>query len=139
MFRRILVPLDVARKNQLALSAAAEMARLHRGEILLLHVIERIELLPDDEMKAFYHRLEQGAECELALAAASLAERGVAATTQILFGHRAEVVVRFAVESQVNLIVMRSHRYEAQSGSFPVGTLSHQVAALAQCAVLLVK
>ena len=139
MFQRILVPLDIAQKNQTALSAASEMARQHQATILLLHVIERIEHVPDDELKGFYHRLEQNVQRELSVAAESLAEQDITASTHIVFGRRAEEVVRFAMQNQVDLIVLRSHRYDPQTAMFPVGTLSHQLAVLAQCAVLLVK
>ena len=139
MFQKILVPLDVAKKNQPALAAAAEVARQHRGTILLLHVIERIEHVPEEELKSFYQRLEQGVQRELSAAARSLAEQGVTASTHIVFGRRAEEVVRFAIQEHVDLIVLRSHRYDLQTAKFPVGTLSHQIAVLAQCAVLLVK
>ena len=139
MFQRILVPLDIAQKNQSALVVAAEMARQNKAMILLLHVIERIEHVPDEELKSFYHRLEEGAQRELSAAAQSLAEQGLTASTHIVFGRRAEEVVRFAIENQAELIVLRSHRYDPQTAKFPVGTLSHQLAVLAQCAVLLVK
>lgn len=139
MFQRILVPLDVAQKNQSALTAAAELARQNKSTILLLHVIERIEHVPDEELKDFYHRLEQNVQRELSAAAQSLSEQKVTASTHIVFGRRAEEVVRFAIENQVDLIVLRSHRYDVQTAKFPVGTLSHQLAVLAQCAVLLVK
>lgn len=139
MFQRILVPLDVVQKNQTAMSAATEMAREHKAAILLLHVIERIEHVPEEELKSFYHRLEQNAQRELSAAAQSLAAQGIAASTHIVFGRRAEEVVRFAIQNQVDLIVLRSHRYDPQTAAFPVGTLSHQLAVLAQCAVLLVK
>ena len=139
MFQRILVPLDIAQKNQPALAAAAELARQNKAAILLLHVIERIEHVPDEELKSFYQRLEEGAQRELSAAAQSLAEQGIAASTHIVFGRRAEEVVRFAIQNQVDLIVLRSHRYDPQTAAFPVGTLSHQLAVLAQCAVLLVK
>lgn len=139
MFQRILVPLDIAQKNQPALAAAAELARQNKATILLMHVIERIEHVPDEELKSFYDRLEQAAQHELSVAAQTLAEQGIAASTHIVFGRRAEEVVRFAIENHADLIVLRSHRYDPQTAKFPVGTLSHQLAVLAQCAVLLVK
>ncbi len=139
MFQRILVPVDLAQKNQSALTPAAEMAHLNKATILLLHVIERIEHVPEEELKSFYHRLEQNAQRELSAAAHSLAEQGITASTHIVFGRRSEEVVRFALQNQVDLIVLRSHRYDPQTSTFPVGTLSHQLAVLAQCAVLLVK
>lgn len=139
MFQRILVPLDVAQKNQPVLSAAAEMARQRKATILLLHVIERIEHVPEEELKSFYQQLERVAQRELLAAAQSLAEQGITASTHIVFGRRAEEVVRFAIQNQVDLMVLRSHRYDRQAATFPVGTLSHQLAVLAQCAVLLVK
>ena len=47
MFQRILIPLDVAQKNQPALSAATELARERKATMLVLHVIERIEDVPE--------------------------------------------------------------------------------------------
>lgn len=139
MFRRILVPLDIAQKNQPALAAAAELARQNESTVLLLHVIERIELVPDEELKSFYQQIEANVQRELSLAAHTLTKLGITTTTHITYGRRAEEVVRFAIDNQVDLIVLRSHRYDAQTAKFPVGTLSHQLAVLAQCAVLLVK
>ena len=139
MFQRILVPLDIAQKNQAALTVAAKMARPDKATILLLHVIEQIELLPDEELESFYQQLGPGVQRELSAAAQSLAEQGVTSSTHIVFGRRAEDIVRFAMQNQVDLIVLRSHRYDPQTAMFPVGTLSHQLAVLAQCAVFLVK
>ena len=139
MFQRILVPLDIAQKNQAALAVAAEMARPDKATVLLLHVIEQIELLPDEELESFYQQLGPGVQRELSAAAQSLAEHGVTSSTHIVFGRRAEDIVRFALQNAVDLIVVRSHRFDPQTPMFPIGTLSHQVAALAQCAVLLVK
>lgn len=139
MFQRILVPLDIAQKNQAALAVAAQMARPDKATILLLHVIEQIELLPDEELESFYQQLGPGVQRELSAAAQSLAEQGVTSSTHIVFGRRAEDIVRFALQNAVDLIVVRSHRFDPQTPTFPLGTLSHQVAALAQCAVLLVK
>lgn len=139
MFQRILVPLDLAQKNQTALAVAAEMARPNKALILLLHVIERIVHVPDEELKSFYQRLEQGAQRELSAAAQTLGEQNVTSSMHIVFGRRTEEVVRFAMQNQVDLIVLRSHRYDPQTAMFPVGTLSHQLAVMAQCAVLLIK
>lgn len=67
-------------------------------------------------------------------------EIDAALTAKVLvYGRRAEEVVRFALQNQADLIVLRSHRYDPQTATFLVGTLSHQIAALAQCAALLVK
>lgn len=139
MFQRILIPLDLAANNQAVLATAATLAREHNGNVLLLHVIERIEHVSEDELKGFYQQLEQGVQRELSAAAQTLAQQGIAASTHIVFGRRVEDVVRFAVQNQVDLIVLRSHRFDPQTASFPVGTISHQIATLAQCAVLLVK
>ena len=139
MFQRILIPLDIAQKNPAVLATAAEMARQNKATVSLLHVIERIEHVPDDELKSFYHRLEQAAQRELSAAAQTLAEQNITASTHLVWGHRAEEVVRFAIENHADLIVLRSHRFDPQTATFPVGTLSHQLAVLAQCAVLLVK
>jgi nucleotide-binding universal stress UspA family protein len=139
MFKQILVPVDLTDAHGRALEIAAGLAGPVGGQVTVLHVIELIAGLSQEEGKDFYGRLEKKARAHLADAAARLAPSKVASRTDIVFGHRAAQVVRYAQEYGSDLIVLTSHRFDPQQGLAGLGTLSHQVGILSPCPVLLVK
>jgi len=59
VFKRILVPLDLSRRNQRTLDTARELAQLHRARVTLLHVVHQIPDLAASELSDFYRRLER--------------------------------------------------------------------------------
>ena len=74
----------------------------------MLHVVEPIEGLPFDELKPFYDGLERKARSAMAEFARRLS--GLRAAGAVVYGRRAEEVVRFALAQEVALIVLASHR-----------------------------
>jgi nucleotide-binding universal stress UspA family protein len=68
-----------------------------------------------------------------------LEERGVARREEVVFGHRAPEIVRYAAEVGADLIVLTSHRIDLQNPAAGWGTVSYKVGILAQGPVLLVK
>ncbi|HJQ85082.1 MAG TPA: universal stress protein, partial [Candidatus Binatia bacterium] len=90
-FRRILVPHDFSTPATRALRVAAELAREHRGRLLVLHVVapfhpatghpeERVAVTPElDVMKAERRRLE-------ALVARTLGRRRTPVTCRVELG-----------------------------------------------------
>jgi universal stress protein A len=139
MFKRILVPVDLTQKSQRAVDLAYEFAAQSGAEIILLHVIETIEHVAFDELKPFYERLEKSAQKGLQ----EFSERFVADKLKIdqalVYGHRPEEIVRYAVENGVDLIVMASHRIELDRPGRDWSTISYAVAVMSPCPVLLVK
>jgi len=65
MIQRILIPLDLTDKHDRAIALGAELATPSGGTVTLLHVIETIPGLSDDEEKDFYARLERAARKHL--------------------------------------------------------------------------
>jgi len=140
MFKHLLLPLDFTDKNDAAVDVATELAGLQSGRVTLLHVIETIEGVPDDEMHDFYEVLEERARTVLARLQTDLDHRHLATETAVAFGNRAEEIVRFAAEEGVDLIVLSSRPIEPGSEvPRPWPTISHKVAILAHCPVLLVR
>jgi nucleotide-binding universal stress UspA family protein len=137
MFERILVPVDFTPKNGRALRLAVEMACPKRATITLLHVIERIELLPDAELRGFYRKLEGRARRQLAAMADALAKRGCHVRQRILRGSRVAEIVKSA--AGMDLVLLASHRVGRRRLSRGWDTVSYRVAILAPCPVLLVK
>lgn len=138
-FRRILVPVDFTARNEGALAIAWQMAQASRGRLSLLHVIERIEHLSPRTLQGFYRRLYEAAEKRMSRLVRSLEADGALLTTVIAFGKRAEGIVKYALDEKVDLIVMSSHRVRPGKPQRGWATISHQVAVLATCDVLLVK
>ena len=137
MFQRILLPVDFTPKNRRALRLAVELAHQGRATITLLHVIERIELLPDAELRGFYRKLEGLARRQLASMADGLAKRGCNVRQSIRRGSRVAEIVESA--AGMDLVLLASHRVDRRRLSRGWDTLSYRVAILAPCPVLLVK
>ena len=139
MFKHILVPVDLTDTHQPALEIAARLAKENDGEVTLLHVVEVIGEVWATEDRDFYNRLEQMARDHLARLGHALEARGVPRREEVVFGHRAPEIVRYAGEVGVDRIVLKSHRIDPENPSAGWGTVSYKVGILAQCPVLLVK
>ncbi len=139
MFRRILVPVDLTEKNRSAVEAAAEQARASSAPITLLHVIETIQGATYEEFESFYATLTQRAEDALGKWSEELASRGLSVEREIVFGKRGTEILRFAADHECDLIVVSSHAVDRVHPTRNLGTISHQVALFAPCAVLLVR
>lgn len=137
MFRRILVPLDFTDKNVRALQVALEIARQDRANVALLHVIEVVEHVPMEELRDFYRKLEDAARERMNFPASL--EKDLVVDAEIVYGRRAEEIVKYAAANEVDLIVLSSHKIGPAPAAQSLGTISHKVAILAQCPVLLVK
>jgi nucleotide-binding universal stress UspA family protein len=139
MFKKLLVPVDLTDKQHRALDVAAELAALGGGEVTLLHVIELIPGLSMEEERPFYNRLEAMARKHFEQLVPRLAQHKVAWHTQVLYGPRAQSVVRHAMEGGTDLIVVASHAIDLEHPAIGWGTVSYQISILSQCPVLLVK
>jgi nucleotide-binding universal stress UspA family protein len=140
VFRKILIPVDFTDKNAAALEAAVQTLEGQQGgEITLLHVIETIEHLGFEEMGDFYRGLETRAAAKLSVMQETLATSGVRVHHEILFGKRAESIIRHAEDNGMDLIVLSSHQVDRDHPALGLGTLSYGIAIVARCPVLLVK
>lgn len=137
MFKRILVPVDFSDKSQEAVDAACKLTPVNSGaEVILLHVIETIDRVDFDELRAFYEKLEKNASKGLQHLAEHARGLGVSVQMETIYGKRARSIIEFADKRRVDLIVLNSHRMETERG-FP--SISYEVGALASCPVLLLK
>lgn len=139
MFHRVLVPLDFTDKNLRALEIARQIAVQNKASVALLHVIETVEHLPFDELKGFYAKLEATARERFGLAASMMLAKGLVVEPEVMYGKRAEKIVEYATENDVDLIVLSSHKIGPEKPAQGWATISYKVAVLAQCPVLLVK
>jgi nucleotide-binding universal stress UspA family protein len=110
MFHRILVPVDLTEKSLAAVDVAYDLATQSDADVVLLHVIETIEHVQFDELKPFYARLETSAREGLQEFSERFVENNRKVEQVLLYGHRSQQVVEYAVNNRVDLIVMASHR-----------------------------
>src|SRR5262245_41041085 len=106
MFHNILVPVDFTLKNEAALATALDLAHGKDAKVTLLHVIETIEHVEFEEMADFYRGLETRAAAKLYGMEERFKEALVPVYHDIIYGKRAESIVRHAEEREVDLIVL---------------------------------
>jgi nucleotide-binding universal stress UspA family protein len=137
MFKKILLPIDLSNRHEQALRVAVDLARASRGEVVLLHVVELIVGLPEEE--EFYGRLQRIARKHLQRLSQYLADQKVSARLEVVLGARAKEIVRHAQEGQVDLVILTAPRIDPDNVSVSLGSLGYKVGIFAPCPVLLVK
>jgi nucleotide-binding universal stress UspA family protein len=138
-FHHLLVPTDLTERTEKALQVADKLAVSDKSRITLVHVIETIDGVQFDELKPFYERLEQKARTAVTRLARTVPEGAGQVEFAIVYGKRAEEIVKYASAHDVDLIVLASHRVNPSMVNRDWGTISYKVGILAQCPVLLVK
>lgn len=138
MYKNILVPVDFSEHNEPALNAAVALARPD-GKVRLFHVIEPIAGIDVADEEEFFRRLEERARKVLLRHGQRLHGAGVEWDSEVVYGKRAREIVERAAKMNADLIVLASHRIDPSVPGGGWGTLSYQVAIMAECAVLLVK
>jgi nucleotide-binding universal stress UspA family protein len=139
MFKKLLLPLDLTDRHQAVLDIAADLARLHGGDVTLLHVIETIPGLAVEEEKTFFKNLEKTADNHLERYRKVLEQRGVPCRHKVLLGHRAARIVEYAGQTGADLILVAAPQFDPTNPAAGWASLSHKLAFVAQCPVLLVK
>ncbi len=140
MFEHILIPVDFSEKNGAAIDVALDLATQFGSRLTLLHVIERIEHLGDDELRSFYDMLEQKAIDNLEKMAERVTEHGIRVDRVIEYGKRAYEIIRYSQKNDVQLVLLSSRKVDLNHpAAANLGTLSHQISIFCQCPVLMVK
>ena len=139
MFRNVLVPVDLTDKNRAATRAALEIVDPDHGVVHLLHVIETIQGIEFEQLKGFYEELHGKAESTMQQWVEELSSLGSNVRMTVVYGRRTAEIVGYAEDKGCDLIVLASHRVDEERPASGLGTISHQVALLAGCAVLLLR
>ena len=137
-FEKILVPVDLSPRGRGAIQMAVDLVDPQQGRVWLLHVIESIENA-DGEIDAFYADLEAKARSKLRDWVDELGTAGTGIETLVTYGHRAREILRQSDDLGSDLIVLSSHRIDRDHPAGGIGTISHQVALVCNCTVLLIR
>jgi len=138
MFETILVPTDFSDEDRNSIDIALKLCSSDIGKIYLLHVIEVIANTTFEEFQEFYSVLEKRAFKDMAGLIARIQGKADV-VSRVVYGNRAQEILRFAEENNADLIVMKSHRIDVEDRAQGWGTISYKVGILAQCPVMLVK
>lgn len=149
-YGRILVPYDGSKYYKKSLEEAIELAKKFDSKIYLLHAIDVLTVIPpiqDDpdyniEMKKFQISLKNTvSKSDLILRNELLRckEKDVEADYRVVIGSAADVILKFAKKTEIDLIVMGSQGLSGIRKIMALGSVSRKVSELAQCPVLLVK
>ena len=139
MFRNVLLPLDLSPAHDRILEAAADLGELHDAQLCMLHVIEEVPGLDESEMADFYEGLRQRAKDLLEEHAQRLEGRGLRVRQEIRVGKRGREILACAEDEDIDLIMLTSRAANPDLPGWGVGTISHQIALVAPCSVLLVR
>lgn len=139
MFHRILVPIDLSEKSLRAVDQAYDFAAQSGAGVVLLHVIETIDHVQFDDLKPFYERLESSARRGLQEFSERFRSNDLQVEQALVYGHRTQEILGYAIANRVDLIIMASHRIDPDRPGHDWSSISYAVAILSPCAVLLVK
>lgn len=144
MFKKILVPLDGSAASQASLRPAIELARLSRGSLTLVHVIEGFPMTapPVDEAswQLIIDALRNRGQAVLDEAVAAARASGVDVSTSLIeFPNLrvADAIVDLAREAGCDLIVIGTHGRRGVT-RWVLGSDAERVLRGSPCPVLLV-
>ena len=138
MYERVLAAVDHSEISQRVLAAAQDLALLSKGEVWVLHLLEREVIAQLGEVPS-----ESGTDAESPVKAAvdALTKAGVTAHGEVrktVFGHAAREIVEDAKEHDVGVIIMGS-RGRGDLAGLVLGSTAHKVIHLADRPVLVVR
>src|SRR5262245_34250751 len=144
MTRPVLHPSDFTSFSRAAFQKAIEMTKLHRTELLVVHVLRPVVPVPGDAYISpkMYDDLASSARTfaqqELDKLLAQTKKARVRARGYLLEGSPHDEIIRFARTRHVELIVMGTHGRRGLAKFF-VGSVADRVVAGAPCPVLTVR
>lgn len=142
--RCILAATDLSEASRVAIRRAAQLAREHGAQLVILHVVRPTSVLPDWLAKA-QPRLanEEELVADLRGRLTSMAvEAGLGAddnlSLEVRFGKPAHEIAHFASDTGADLLVVGAHGETGMVESL-VGTIAHKVVRMSSVPVLVVK
>ena len=141
--RKVLVPTDFSESARHALTYGISFAREYEAELTLLHVVENLtvgyasDLFPVP-MAEVFQEISGYAKAELAKLAAEARKKDVAVVEQVVQGKPSAEIIRFAQETEVDMIVLGTHG-KGMLDQALFGSTTERVVRRAPCPVLTVR
>jgi nucleotide-binding universal stress UspA family protein len=141
MLRKILVAFDGSEKSYEAFSYALEMSKLcteAAPEIIVISVAQPPEPVDIVEIDAVIDAAKEHYGKLLRQLREKAKERNIEVKTEIVVGHPAEQIIRYAKENDIDQIIM-GQKGKSKIESWLLGSVSKRVATYAPCTVTIVK
>jgi nucleotide-binding universal stress UspA family protein len=141
MVKKILVAFDGSEKSYEAFDFAVEMAMNcpnSSTEVLVLAVAQPPEPIDIVEMDAVIETITQHYEELFKGLVEKAREKGVAIKAEVVVGHPAEQIVRYAADNACDMIVL-GHRGRSKIADWLLGSVSKRVSSYSPCTVTIVK
>ena len=141
--KKVLVPTDFSESARHALTYATSFALEYRAELTLLHVVENLtvgyasDLFPVP-MQEVFQEISGYAKTELAKLGALAREKGLTVVEQVAQGKPSAEIIRFARESEIDMIVLGTHG-KGMLDQALFGSTTERVVRRAPCPVLTVR
>ncbi|XVH30542.1 universal stress protein [Haloferacaceae archaeon DSL9] len=134
-YEQILVPTDGSRGTERAVENALYLAELTDATIHALYVID--QRYPSvSEWDVVVERLEAEGEAALEAIEMRARERGITVETHLRRGVPPEIILRFAEDREMDLIVMGTHGRTGFNRFVHAGSVTERVVRHAKCPVL---
>jgi len=143
-FRRVLYATDFSNASKRAFQAAIGVARAEAAQLLVVHVLPALPLIPDVYISATtYDELlrgqRQSCQKQLARLVAKAKAAGARASGILVdFGVPAERIARLAKSKRADVIVIGTHGRTGLRGAL-LGSVAARTIVLAPCPVLTVR
>jgi nucleotide-binding universal stress UspA family protein len=140
--KTILVPIDFSAVSRAVVAEAAYLARLGKGHLVLLHVVQPPAFVADygivfDTIGTYTDAAERSADRHLKLLRTKLEENGVSAEAVRVTGSPAQCILELAKKRSASYIVIGSHGHTAFY-DLMVGSTTSGVLKRATCPVIVV-
>jgi len=141
--KRILFPTDFSEGSSNALQYAVDMAKRYGAKLYLIHVIYDIAkatgwYVPHTSMDEMYKDIEKEAEKELGRYGLEELRSLKGMERSVLKGVPHDVIVKFANDNKIDLIIMGTHGRKGV-GRLLFGSTASQVVRYSPCPVLTVR
>ncbi len=141
--KKLLVPTDFSESARHALTYGISFAREYQAELVVLHVVENLtvgyasDLFPVP-MAEVFQEISGYAKAELAKLGAVAREKKVQVVEQVVQGKPSAEIIRFAKETEVDMIVLGTHG-KGMLDQALFGSTTERVVRRAPCPVLTVR
>lgn len=142
--KKLLWPTDFSEASYEALKTADTLALHFSAELILVHVIPPVPLIPGYDAPvgfagtSYFEQIKSTARESLDKAAREKVSPGVTSLKVIVHGNPADEVVRTAAEQNVDLIVIATHGLTGWR-RFIFGSVAEKVIRMASCPVLTIQ
>jgi universal stress protein A len=139
--KTILCPTDFSDPSLLALNAANELARMSGAEIILVHVVSPLPVIPPPDAMATFNvatymeEMLQSARTSMDRLIKEKSPSDVTVRPLVLTGNAADEITRAAEEQEADLIVIATHGLTGWR-RFIFGSVAERVVRLSPCPVL---